>query len=209
MNCRNKVLVLAVLFVGCAKHSIMTTSKMPSDVGTFKGLAYIIAETGKAKMANNVSVIVKQPDGLRLDAIERITDVVASLKAKGGNGYLDLPLKGKRYTFKNDMIRFPEIGDVQIPAVELASVLVGRPIVHEMADVEIDRGEGFITFYTRYESSDKKRVLYEAHFGEMARIGGKKFPRHVIVRFEHPKLMIDVRYKDVQHGINIPWGLFE
>lgn len=233
-------LVCLVIFVcSCARQG-PKVNMAPVDVATFKGLAYaVVGGVGTApKWASHVSVVVKVPDGLRIDALENITDVVATLTARDNSGQLRMLLENKIYPLKNGYIRLPKVGEIPMFASELASVLIGRPIMPEGAvlrqahgtarvsesfhterssyfirgatsEVEMSAAEKSALVYTKFASAEKKRVLYEVDFDDFVNIGGRKFPQHIIIRFEHPKLIMDIRYKEIRTDLNIPWGLIK
>lgn len=238
---------LLIFFCSCARHGVKV-NMAPIDVSTFRGLAYVVVGnvSGQPKWASHVSVVVKVPDGLRLDVMENITDVVATLAVRDNQGQLRLTLENKTYPLKDGYIRLPKIGEVGVTANELAAILIGRPIVPQGAalrqaqgaalrqaqgavrvsepfhtergsyfvkglssEVEMSASEKSALVYTKFSSPEKKRILYEANFDDFANIGGKKFPKHIIIRFEHPKLIMDIHYKDIRTDINVPWGLIK
>lgn len=181
------IIVILIFFCSCAKQKLETARQMPSDITSFKALAYITAEKDGIKWASNVTVLVKAPDGLRLDAIERITDVSAILAVKGDQGRLKVLRENKNYELTNGRLRLPYVGEIDITAVEMASILTGW------------RSKTTPFTYTRFSGADKKKVVYEAIFNN---------PKHIMLRFEHPRLVIDIKYKEIWPDAKIPWELF-
>ena len=182
----------AVLFASCAKQGLkhagtrvsITEVPMPTEIDSFKGLAYVVAERLGIKWADNVSVVVKRPNGLRLDVLEKITDVTATLVANNGEGYLKLPLEGVVHQLKNGNAMLPVIGEIPIKTNLLADILVGRPnieggiksvsesfhtdkgsyfVIGAADDLEMSANEKVPLVYTHYTSKTKKGVLFEAH----------------------------------------------
>lgn len=215
-------ILLLLVCNACAKRPpaierVMNLHEVPmvSKISTFKGLAYVIAERHGIKWANNVAVLVKNEVGLRLDALERITDVVATLIANKDGGILNF--EGKKESFGPEKIILPQVGEVSISAALLSDILIGRPSVEGGATVtqafHTDKGSYFIKgrqedlelsneermplVYTRFADAGKRRILYEAAFEDFMNIGSKKFPRHILIRFEHPKMMIDIQYRQI------------
>lgn len=203
--------------------------KMSHEARTFRGLAYITAEKGGVKWANPVSVVIRQPGGLRMEAIEKITDVVARLVVLNGKGHLYLPLEDKTYPIENGNLRLPQIGEMNISTDVFTDILSGVPIVEGGATVteafHTDRGsyfirgrvdememsakEGMPLVFTHFSSPDKKKVVFEASFDDFKEFGGRKFPQHIVVRFMHPKLLMEIRYKDINVHTPVPLSLFE
>lgn len=225
-----RAVILMLFLCSCAKKGAEVAKPMQQpEVITFKAFAYIAAEGANVRWSDNAAVIIKHPGGLRIEAIEKISDVVAVISAKGDDGRLFIPSSGKKYPFKKGHVRLPKIGDIPISAELFASLLIGKPSVSGAAqvsesfhtgegsyfvnsanvDMEMSAKEQMPLVYTKYEDAQKKRIAVEASFDEMTSVGGKKFPRHVVIRFEHPKLVLDIRYKEIQTGMNIPWGIFE
>lgn len=220
------VLCLIICLSACAKRDMKVANY---ETFSFKGLAYVVAERGNTKWASNVSVLVKMPGSLRLDALEKISDVTAVLAVKDGGGFLTMPLEDKWYQVKNGKVRLPKIGEMPITGDELAGILTGRPHVEGGTTVSelfhTDRGSYFIKgpdsememssvekmplVYTKYSSSDKKKIVYEVDFDDFTAVGGKKMPRHIILRFEHPRLVMEIKYKDMHPDARIHPALFE
>jgi len=225
----------AVIFGACAKRgpeiALMARLKevpMSSKATTLKGLAYVTAEKNGIKWANNVSVIVKLPDMIRLDAIERISDVVATLAVKDGKGVLELPLDGEVIKIDDGYVVLPRLGKIPISTEKFAQILCGRPLVEGGAVVSeaytTDRGSYFIKgrvdememsskekmplVYSKYEDGNKKRLLYEAAFDDFITSGGDGFPRHIVIRFERPKFLMEINYSGLDAGIKVHEGLF-
>lgn len=201
----------------CARHEIKTAKQMSSDINSFRALAYVVAEKSGIKWANNVVIVIKQPDMLRLDALERISDIAATLYAKGGEGYLKISSEGKKYPLKKSLVILPRVGEIPLTTNELADILIGRPSVEnglkEITDpfrnsyfikgdadeLEMSSKENLPLVYTRYLSESKKSILYEAAFDDFKVYGGRKFPGHIVLRFENPKLLMEIKYKDIKN----------
>ncbi len=182
---------------------------MASDTKTFKGLAYIVAEKGGVKWASNVAVLVKQGGLLRLDAIENITDIVATVSAGKNKGYLHLSLEDKWVPLERGLVALPVVGELPVTPAILGALLIGRPPRGEGAELEIDPKEKVPLSWTMFSDGGKKNVLLEASFGDYKNVSGKRFPQHVLLRFERPKLIMDIRYKEMWPDVNIPDALFE
>lgn len=211
------LLLTSIFLFSCAKHGARTAKPMSSDIASFKGLAYIVAEKGGVRWANNAAIIIKHPDTLRIDALERISDVVATLYSKGGEGYLDLSAEGKRFPLKNSQVMLPGVGEIPLSIGELADILVGRPniesgkkeisdpfrssffIKSETEELEVSNSEKMPLVFTRYSSAAKRSVLFEASFDDFKTSKGKKFPSHIVLRFENPKLLMEIKYKEMRN----------
>lgn len=237
------ILMLALGVSACAKKDVRTAfhgrgpaagyqllKDMPTtpQITNFKGLAYVVAERGGVKWANNVSVLVKLPGMVRLDALERISDVVATLSVKEGVGALELPLEGKNIKIENGYTVLPKLGEIKLSTDKLAEILVGRPSIEGGATVSeafsTDKGIYYINgkfdememsskdkmplVYARYSNSDKKHLLYEAMFDDFRTIKGKTFPQHIILRFENPKFLMEIKYQEIVPDPTIHEGLF-
>ena len=192
--------------------------KMAGDVSTFRGLAYVVAEKSGVKWASNVAVIVKRPSSVRLDAIERITDVVATVVATELGGKLELPLESKKYELAAGKVALPVIGELPSSSEVLAGVLTGRPVISGGAKVtqafhtqkgsyfvsgtseelEVSAKDGLPIVSTKYSSPAKKGILFEADFDDVVEVNGKKMPRHIVIRFEQPRLLMEIKYLDMQ-----------
>jgi len=211
------LLLISILLFSCARQETRIAKPMSSDISSFKGLAYIVAEKSGVRWANNAAVIIKQPDTLRIDALERISDVVATLYSKGGEGYLDLSAEGKRYPLKNSQVILPGIGEIPLSVGELADILVGRPSIEggkkeitdpfrssffiksETEELEMSNSEKMPLVFTRYSSASKRSVLFEVSFDDFKTSRGKKFPNHIVLRFENPKLVMEIKYKEMNN----------
>jgi len=229
------IVMVAILLGGCAKkmpdkafYSRLKEVPMPSKVTTLKGLAYVVAEKNGVKWANNVSVIVKLPDMVRLDAIERISDVVATLSCKGGRGKLELVLDGEVINIDDGYVVLPKLGKLPLSTDKFAEILAGRPFIEGSAEVteayNTDKGVYFIKgrtdememsskdkmplVYSKYENDKKKGLLYEAVFDDFMISNGESFPRHIIVRFERPKFLMEINYSSLEAGVKLHEGLF-
>lgn len=212
-------LVFSFYFLGCAKEPVKIAGlNMPSGVSSFRGLAYVVAERDGVKWANNVSIFIKTPNILRIEALERLADVVAVLDARDGNGSLKLPLENKIYPLKNALVRLPMVGEIDMRVDELADVLIGRPKTEGGAmvsesfhtlrgsyfikgaefDVEMSSVEKMPLVLTKYSDQAKKHVNYEIDFNDFISTGGHKFPKHIVIRFTHPKLLMEIKYKEIK-----------
>ncbi|MBI2341192.1 MAG: DUF4292 domain-containing protein [Deltaproteobacteria bacterium] len=173
-------------------------ARMLSDIHTLRGLGYIVVEGPGEKWASHVSILAKKSHGLRIDVLERLSDVVATVVADCEGGFLVMPLEGKRYAFKNNRLRLPEIGELPVFADDLADIIIGRPVGEKDSELEIDSKEKIVRGVTQYSGPDKKKILYEAHFDDFKTIAGRKFPNHIVIRFESPRLVMDLRYKEIR-----------
>jgi hypothetical protein len=171
---------------------------MLSDIHTLRGLGYIVVDSADEKWASHVSILVKRSHGLRIDALERLSDVVATIVADSEGGFLVLPAEGKRYAFNNNRLRLPKIGEVPILADDLAYIIIGRPVAGRDSELEINVKEKIPLSVTQYSGPDKKKILYEVHFDDFKVSAGRKFPNHIVIRFENPRLVMDLRYKEIR-----------
>lgn len=226
LSCSFAFCLFTFNFLGCAKrHVVIPTfdTQMASETKTFKGIAYIVAEKRGVKWASNVAILVKQGGLLRMDAIENITDIVATVSAGKNKGYLHLSLEDKWVPFENGMVKLPVIGEIPVTPSILGALLIGRPPKGEGAELEVDPKDNVPVSWTMFSDGGKKNVLLEASFGDYRSCPiyraksspinwattCRRYPQHVMIRFEKPKLLMDIRYKDMWPDVNIPDALFE
>ncbi len=193
--------------------------KMAGVISTFRGLAYVTVERSGVRWASNVAVLVKAPSSVRLDAIERITDVVATVIATEDGGSIELPLESKKIDVAAGKVVLPVIGEIGISSGELAGILTGRPVVAGGArlaqafqstqrgsslisgkteEIEFNERDGLALVYTKFSSPAKKGILFEADFNDFVTFNGRKMPRHIVIRFEQPRLLMEIKYLDMQ-----------
>jgi len=208
-----------LLLSACAKREPKTAITMSSDLRSFHALAYVVAEKGDIKWASNVTISIRSPDSLRIDALERLSDVVATINAKGPDGYLELPLTGKKVPFNEGNIILPLVGNVSLDPMTFSNLLIGRPYLEKggaqvskefhssggsyflrgpVDEMEVETDTANPLVYTRFTGPDKKRVMLEADFDDFVKIGNKRFPRHVVIMFENPKLLMEIKYKEIK-----------
>jgi hypothetical protein len=199
-----------------------------TDVQNLKGLAYVVAEKDGIRWASNVTILAKRPGGIRIDIFDKLADIVSTISYRDNKGYIHTIVGNKWEGIDNGHFVIPGFGEMPVSSGAMADILMGHPYIDkgfketaehskggtyqikgDVDDLEMDSKMGVPIGYTRYTSSDKKAIIFEAFFDDFVNIKNIKVPRHLVIRFERPRLLMDIRYKDIQTNVNIPWELIE
>lgn len=228
------LLICCIVFCSCAKQwkesyfSYSGVLVQKTDIRDLKGFAHVVAERDGIKWASNVAILAKRPGGIRIDLFDKLADVVSTISYRDNKGYIHTVADDKWEIVDNGHFVIPGFGEVPVSSAAMSDILMGCPYIDKglkqvvehssggtyqikgnVDDLEMDSKMGIPLGYTRYTSAEKKAILFEAHFDDFMNTKNGKVPRHMVVRFEKPRLLMDIRYREIQTNVNIPWELIE
>ncbi|PIU56285.1 MAG: hypothetical protein COS89_06170 [Deltaproteobacteria bacterium CG07_land_8_20_14_0_80_38_7] len=238
------IIVLLFIISSCQKEHVNTTIDIPqsrsaiklqsalkkrSDViKTLKGFAFVEMVENNETRKTDIALIIQRPNNIRIDAIDSLADVWASIGCTEKELWLWFPLKKKLYTGKTKKKNLKKVFNFDWNIDELISILSGLPPYLNNNLIEIDKKEGHykikdkpIHIYTdksadhivkiiRYndDNSDANNTQYTVTYSDWTTYNNISLPQSIEADFPSKNSYFSIGYLDVEFNKDIENTLF-